>query len=217
MIDYKKVSLWIAVCLIIALTWGAIGWACGGCNNKKANEVQNVQRDSTAQKIIDSLATAIEQRDGVIDSLGFQSELKDRRLTLLKFEQDLELQQVGKKTKRELFVSSPLKASLAEFNSLGLFCYDSTQQVDIQQTYIKKDYLLKENQLLAEKDSISVKIISNYRDKVTDLYSIIDLKDTQLSRLEKQQVITVKRKWYVDAAIIAGSLAVGFTIKSFIK
>ena len=219
--NWKNILKWFLILLIIVILFSfaiKLFGCLGGCNSCKSSPSLALFKRGLPQQIkIDSLTKEVEIRDIKIDSLEALNHAKDIDIKILKAEKNLKVFEISTRTKKQLYDSSPVKPDKNKFDSTGLYCYDSSGQVSIEKTYAENDFLKQENNLLYGKDSNNQNIILNLKKTILDLKDINNLKDSQLLEFENRPVEVEKRKWYIDVAIVAGSVAVGFVIKSMLK
>jgi len=217
-------GIWVTR-IIIALVIIGLGWffffsSFSGCY--KSNEVIEVKlvRDSSDQKKIDSLQNKITDYKKQIDNL----EEANIKLEQKRYENAINT----KITKQVIRITPAIKLypEIREWLSPGrscdstnIFSFDSLDVMSMADKKAEYNFLLTDNNLLDSEITNYKARVNAYKLTIGNLYQIIDLKDSQISKLEGTpvQVQVIKRKWYVDAAIITTSVAAGYLLKSILK
>jgi hypothetical protein len=222
-IDWAKVGIWIVIFLIAAAFWLYIAWqfkgcsGCSGCNDPEEFSVEQAKRDSAIElKIagyrlqVDSLVRSNDSLEKCLDEM----EQSRHEVLVHAITQNVIAENMSSDLlyfKAWLWFAETRKLD----RSQKIYEFDSAAVLSMVKKKNEYEYLKSDRKLLLDEKDNYEKQIANYKWEVSDLTQINQLKDEQIVKLENLPRVvlnTKSRPWYVDAGIIAGSLAVGFTV-----
>jgi hypothetical protein len=213
-----KTSTILKYVLIAVLMTGCFLFGrMSGCNQQPALESIRLVKDTSDQKIIDTLKLDKEKLQDSCAVMNYQLDENANK------QDDTRVKYQVKETFIKAENSDKLYAEFRLWLSGNRPLTGKRYEVDsadILNGMLKKNdnaWLREENDLLNERCNILDKKTKFQERTISDDNLMLGLKDDQITKLEGGQVQVVKRKWYVDAAIIIVSFTAGYGIRALTK
>ena len=213
-----KTSTILKYVLIAVLMTGCFLFGrMSGCNKTPALESIRLVKDTNDQKEIESLKDSVQALHDslIVTNRQLDENANERDDTRVKFK--VKETFIKAESSDKLYASFRLWLSGNRPLTGKRYEFDSG---DVMNGMVKKndyEYALKDNELLKNRVDLLEKKTKFQEHTISDDHMIIDLKDDQIRKLEGGQVQTIKRKWYLDAAIIIVSFAGGYGLRALTK
>lgn len=212
-----NISTILKYVLIAALMAGCfIFGKMSSCNKQPALESIRLVKDPADQKTIDTLKNDIGKLNDSVAVLNYQLDENANQQDEARVNYKVKETYIKIESSDKLY--SQFRIWLSGNRPLTGKRYE-VDSGDVMNGMLKKndyDYCMKQNELLKDRLELQDKKIKTQDHVISDFTLENSLKDDQIMKLEAGQVQVVKRKWYIDAAIIIGSFAAGYGIRAAI-
>lgn len=218
-----RIFIYIIVSLAVFISLILLFRSCAGCGEDKTEIAESgfvfFKKDSTDQIKIDSLSSLVDQRGDSIAVLNYRLDEIEKQRHEIIVTTRTKLVQVGIESADVLYKQNRFWLSPGRPLNLKskLYQFDSLDQLSMAKKHIENEFLIEDNRLLTESVDVLTKKVSFLNYSLSDEKLIAKHKDDQIQKLESTPVQIVKRKWYIDACIIAGSFALGYMSRDIIR